>query len=511
MIAGVGKKEASTDSPEQLRARIEGFVRACREPAVLEPGEKTIRIEEGGGRYDLQVQGSGLVLHAWNAETSLVRRVVGLKDLDRGRLELITRRLGRAEGQLLVLDLARAGSRQERQAGRLEFRERFRRILARQFGGWELAQISAAADLEHSLSPAYARALLRRGQRAFAVIGADPEADLAACDSILSFGLIWLDYLRGREPKRVVEGLKLFVPQGRSATTGNRLAYLDRERARYELYDLASDGSVALVEEASYPNLATTLEPALPAPELSAVVAGWVERLESRFRAERVARADGLISLRIRGLEFARASGRVMTYGQDEDHPVSETNFDRVEELAGRLDRARRVENADLQEWFYRAAPERWLESLVRRDLSTVDGALLPEPLYSQVPAMAGSDRGILDMVAVDRYGRLAVLELKAAEDIHLPLQGLDYWMRVKWHLDRGEFPKRGYFAGVEVETAPPRLLLVSPIFDFHPTTETILRYFSSQVPVERVGLGAEWRSGLKVVFRARGAEKPGS
>ena len=199
-----------------------------------------------------------------------------------------------------------------------------------------------------------------------------------------------------------------------------------------------------------------------------------------------------------------------MTYGPDKACPVNDANFDRVEELAGRLDRARRAENADPQEWLYRAEPERWLESLVRRDLSKVEGTLLPEPLYSQVPAMAGSDRGILDLVAADRGGRLAVLELKAGEDIHLPLQGLDYWMRVKWHLDRGEFPKHGYFPGVEIEAAAPRLLLVSPVFDFHPTTETILRYFSPQVEVERVGLGAEWRSGLKVVFRARGAERPG-
>ena len=91
-----------------------------------------------------------------------------------------------------------------------------------------------------------------------------------------------------------------------------------------------------------------------------------------------------------------------------------------------------------------------------------------------------------------------------------LPLQGLDYWMRVKWHLDRGEFRASGYFRGVELNPAPPRLLLVSPAFDFHPTTETILRYFSPQVEVERLGLGAEWRRELQVVFRARGAEPPG-
>jgi hypothetical protein len=49
----------------------------------------------------------------------------------------------------------------------------------------------------------------------------------------------------------------------------------------------------------------------------------------------------------------------------------------------------------------------------------------------------------------VDYSGRLAVLELKASQDIHLPLQALDYWIRVKWHLDRDEFSSHGYFPGV--------------------------------------------------------------
>jgi len=37
----------------------------------------------------------------------------------------------------------------------------------------------------------------------------------------------------------------------------------------------------------------------------------------------------------------------------------------------------------------------------------------------------------MIDVLTVTREGRLAVLELKAAEDIHLPLQGIDYWARV--------------------------------------------------------------------------------
>jgi hypothetical protein len=48
----------------------------------------------------------------------------------------------------------------------------------------------------------------------------------------------------------------------------------------------------------------------------------------------------------------------------------------------------------------------------------------------------------MIDVLTAARTGRLAVVELKADEDIHLPLQGIDYWSRVAWHHGRGEFQK---------------------------------------------------------------------
>jgi len=492
-------------TPEELQAQIREFLAKCREPALLESGEKIIPLEPD--RFAVEIHGGRVVLHAWSEEASLVRRVNGVIRAEPARLELAIRRLGQGDTSLALLDLARAGAHIEKQATRLEFRERFRRLLGRELGGWEIRQISASADLEHSLSPAYARALLTHGQTAWAAIAADPAAD---CDQALSFGLIWLDYLRQREAKRVVQGLKIFLPQKRSSTTANRLAFLDGSQAAYELYEFGPDNTTARIDEHNYGNLATTLEPALPVSEPQQPVSEWVERLVERCGAERVGRGDGLVSLRVRGLEFARASAHAMTYGFDDDRPVTEANFTLVEALASQLAATRQAGAEDRQNPLYRAAPERWLESLARHDIATLDGALRPEPLYCQVPAVAGSDRGIIDLLGVDHAGRLAILELKASQDLHLPLQGLDYWMRVKWHLDRGEFRTRGYFRGIELRADPPRLVLVSPVFDFHPTTETILRYFSSSVEVERVGLGSDWRRRLQVVFRARGAERPG-
>jgi len=66
----------------------------------------------------------------------------------------------------------------------------------------------------------------------------------------------------------------------------------------------------------------------------------------------------------------------------------------------------------------------------------------------------------MIDVLTVAREGRLAVLELKADEDIQLPLQGLDYWSRVAWHHARGEFQRFGYFPERELSSESPLLSL---------------------------------------------------
>jgi hypothetical protein len=131
-----------------------------------------------------------------------------------------------------------------------------------------------------------------------------------------------------------------------------------------------------------------------------------------------------------------------------------------------------------------------------------LDACLRPSPVYGQVSATTAADRGILDLLAVDYTGRLAVVELKASESIQLPLQALDYWTRVSRHLTQGDFPKRGYFPGIALKAAPPRLLLAAPATRFHPSNETILRYFHPQIEVECIGLAHDWGGPVRVLFR---------
>jgi len=112
----------------------------------------------------------------------------------------------------------------------------------------------------------------------------------------------------------------------------------------------------------------------------------------------------------------------------------------------------------------------------------------------------------MIDILAETRESRLAVIELKADEDIHLPLQGVDYWSRVAWHQSRREFSQFGYFPGREISAQKPLLMLVAPALHLHPTTDTILRYFSPEIDWEVLGIDEHWREGIRVVFRKKPA-----
>jgi hypothetical protein len=138
----------------------------------------------------------------------------------------------------------------------------------------------------------------------------------------------------------------------------------------------------------------------------------------------------------------------------------------------------------------------------VLEDPSRLDAQLNSAFLYSQVPALASGDRGILDLLGVTRRGRLVVIELKASEDIQMPIQAVDYWLRVRRHQREGDFQRFGYFSGIELDPQPPLVWLVAPGLRFHSATEILLKYLSPEIQISRIGVNENWRHGIKVVFR---------
>ena len=481
-----------------MHAAIECFLKACRRPYLLEPGEELFSLKEGS--FSLDLVESRLTLQAWSDTRNFTRKIVGIGEQRRGRLELVVERFARNVGRILLLDMARPDSGEAgRRGGRLVFRERFRRFLTRQFPSWRVAEVSAEQDLEHSLSPGFPRAFLRKGPSGLAAIAATPDGMDPA--SILSFGLIWLDYLRRREQRMAIERLIVLLPAGTEPVTCQRIPYLDPARVLCDVYIYSAEDYAVRLDPGDYGNLETKLEVVhRPGEEAQ----GWVDKLKDLAHVECVENNNGA-SLRVHGLEFARTSGNELLFGLQKRAAARDGNLAEIERLAAELALLRSQPGSPL----YQKDPEEWLASQIRASLNVVDASLCAAPVYCQAPTCLGGQRGRIDLLAVDYSGRLAVLELKASQDIHLPLQALDYWIRVKWHLDRDEFSSHGYFPGTLLRKDAPKLLLISPSLEFHPTTETILQFLSSSLEIERVGVGMNWREKLRVMFRLRGAETP--
>jgi hypothetical protein len=486
-------------------AAIERFIGVSRQPVLFEAGDDPLAVTPE--TFSLTVRGNIVTVECWNDTKNLVRRIRGIRSERRGRLEMEIERFGGLAGTLTFLDLADPSNRDaDRRGARLKYRERFRSSLQRQFTGYRIAELSTEQDLHHSLSPSFPRALLRRGTAGIAAIGASEEA-LSPNDS-LSFGLIWLDHLRKREPKIAIDTLTIFLPAGLENTTCHRVRYLDG--AKYLVF-VHQGNDEALVDPRDYQNFDTRLPVAMRAlAGASRRTIEWVDRLLAVDGVERRDRPDGSLSLAVRGIEFARVAGDELLFGFDRKHAAGgEAHIAEAERIAQELARMRNFRAMDRGNPLYMRHPEAWLESQVRAQIETLDAMIHRHPLYGQVPQFAAGERGIIDLLGVDRDGRLAVIELKVEEDIHLPLQALDYWMRVKWHLDRQEFSARGYFPGIALTCATPRLLLVAPSLEYHSSNETILKYFSADVPVERVGVGLEWRKELRIMFRFLSASWP--
>jgi hypothetical protein len=310
----------------------------------------------------------------------------------------------------------------------------------------------------------------------------------------------------------------LFVPRGRAEVVRLRLAHLNHALARWELseFDEKSE-TLEELDPRDAGNLSTRL---VQAPDRERTVARFaeaiarVQQILPRVEIEVVSAAE--ISFRYHGLEFARATMREVA-GSFRTEPVllfpdteaptvgpeiavdsdTESRFcDFVKRVAAMRD------GADRHHPLHRSSPERWLEASVRRDLGVLDERLDPAVVYSQVPAFTAGDRAMIDLLGVTREGRLVVIELKAEEDMHLPLQGLDYWARVRWHQQRGEFQRFGYFAGRELSPEPPLLLMAAPSLHVHPTTDCLLRHLSPEIEWKLLGLDEHWRRGIRVIFR---------
>ncbi len=529
------KAGAQAASPAQLTKVIEAYLADHPAAAVLEDGR--VLFDMRIARYSVAESHGRCLLQLWSDERNLVRTVVEVQQRAQC-LRLITRRMGAAKPQ--SLELAPTSDRRTptaRDTGRRNYQRLLERVLARHFIGSKVDGLRTAMDLEHSFGPAYVRGRLLKGSAADAVIGVSAAESASVIDGVLTLGILWLDYCRRHaDARRHFGGLKVVVPAGAWRTTAERIAWLNHAAANFELFTLDERSEeLAPVDFRDTGNLDSRLVHAYSSPAALERCQSGINRLlalvpaAARERVEIHPRSATEVGLLLHGLEFARVSHGASTHSFARENeitfgagpsetPLTPENEDLCRDLFQRLFLSRHPDGVHTDPLF-RMAPERWLESRLRMGLAELLPDLRGDQLYTQVPALSTGDRGMLDLLTLDRNGRLVVLELKADEDLHLPMQALDYWIRVRaLNADRqpvagsamplSAFERNGYFAGAQPSPVEPRLILAAPALRIHPANEPVLRYFSPQVEWELLGLTELWRRELKIVFRKRSSDR---
>jgi hypothetical protein len=507
-------------TPDSLSQMLSDFLNGARAAVVVEDGAIAFDLAES--KYSVSGEYHKCLLHLWSSERNFVRRVLDA-EVKTTTLRLQVQRMG--QNRPTRLDFCRDRDQRSpaaRRAARVAYEPRLRRALERNFPGFAIVRLTTGMDLERSFGPAYLRGLLRHGQRALAVVGVNDQETQSTVDGALTVGILWLEACRlAQQERRVVEGLAMVVPKGMATLTRQRMAHLHPTAAKWQLYEFdQQEDALAAADIGDCGNLATRLVHSIDEGLARERFTDSIARIRAILpQSEVVVLSPALISFRRHGLEFAQAriahdprtfqSAQEIAFGVGpEERVLNSENEPHFADLV-RLAAAVRHQDGPKNHALWRMHPERWLESLAAANIAALAGRLQPEPVYAQVPAFAAADRAMIDILAITREARLAVIELKADEDTHLPLQGVDYWSRVAWHQSRGEFAQFGYFPGREISPQKPLLMLVAPALHVHPTTDTILRYLSPEIDWEVLGIDEHWREQIRVVFRKRPPRSP--
>jgi hypothetical protein len=377
--------------------------------------------------------------------------------------------------------------------------------------GCRICTITRRSDLAHSLSNRYWRLRIHWQERDLLVLACAREEWDDEVPSILTQGLLWMSCLADKRPFACPPSVHLLVPAAHTALLCHRYRMLDPTRIQVSIWECEMQDSggirvcrpgmiAAPVEDRDY--RWPVLGPFRWSPMLMRVLDLAPEIIQ------RYPRFQDYDSLRICGLEFARALGAGrdrMIYGVGgRQSELTDENFEDLRRLVNEILYYRRADSPSSEHPYYRMQAERWLESMLLSDISELFPELIPGSIYPQIPVYLGKTPGRADILGSDRSGNLVVMELKVTEDPELPLQALDYWGRVRAHNANGDFERRGYFAGIRLTREPPRLYLLAPIFRFHDACERLPRYLDPNVEVIKIGINEDWRCGVKVLRRSR-------
>jgi hypothetical protein len=337
----------------------------------------------------------------------------------------------------------------------------------------------------------------------FAVPQSEAGEDPARC---LTFALLWLDRLRQNASRKNVAGVRLLLPQSGAAPVAHLLSAL-HPALRLQLFERDPVlERLVRVEPSEAANFTSWI---VAVREAQSLLDRARQEIDALLPASRQAISlhpnvpAKEVVVRFRGIACLRWRESGIYFGARVLNSKLEPGTAAAVQLFRELELRRHPLASDPRHVLYRTQAERWLEFLVRENVTRIDATLDSRLAYSQILAASPGEHGILDVLSVTRAGRLAILELKVVEHPVFLLQAAKYWLCVRRHLEQGDFARYGYFPGLMLQTQPPIVQLIAPsLLRFHPATGILLKYLHPQIEVTRVGLAESWRRGLRVVLR---------
>jgi hypothetical protein len=362
----------------------------------------------------------------------------------------------------------------------------------------------------------YSRIILQTGRERTAVTAIVAENNRQEVDNYLSHALIW--FLRMREAVRgpFVRSLWIVVAEESLEQMQRRVALLaDDLRASIVLFTIDEGWSALTVAEQR------SLESFLTEKQQPLRISSYDKVSESAraiidLAPESIDRIRGRHgeTLRFHGMPFARVRtlmGRERVwFGLDR---VRRKSFDEEsvrewDALFADLTLNRVASQSDRRHALYRALPEAWLESLLRRDVTKLDPGLIVAPIHAQFRTTTPTRQSSrpIDLLSLRKDGRLAVIELKVTEDIALVLQGAEYWLRVEAHRRHGQIAAARLFGDREIADEPVLVYLVAPTLRFHRAFSTLAKCIRREIQLYRFDINENWRGGVKVMRREPGS-----
>jgi hypothetical protein len=334
----------------------------------------------------------------------------------------------------------------------------------------------------------------------------------ATAENLLSNALLWFSRLQER---RSISELWL-VADEKSAEDLSRFHALLRDgwREQIKIYTQRRDGETPSLEagkQISFNDLWLEKPKKIARPKLIELSETAKNILSFAPDEIDVTRSRYGETLRFNGLAFARVReimGAERTWFGIQGKPqkiLDENSWAEFEMLLFQLRQRRQADAGEKRNFLYRAAPEAWLESILRRDISRLDPNLVLAPLFAQF--RLSNKQGSLDLLALRTDGRLVVIELKTSTDREHLFQAVDYWRQVEQQRRAGNFAKTKLFGDLPILDAPPLVYLVAPLMSFHHDFEILANAVASEIEIWRFDLNEDWRGGIRVARRTNTAK----